>query len=129
MIKVWLKFGIQKKANSQFGKFIERNYGGIGMLQKDKPVQSHTLFKIGASRTQERTPILFVVIDNLRYDQWKTFESVVGNYYKLEKEVPTTLFFLRRRNMRNAIFSGLTPLEMENSSQYWKNDPKKEVKN
>jgi hypothetical protein len=25
--------------------------------------------------------------------------------------------------MRNAIFSGLTPLEMENSSQYWKNDP------
>jgi hypothetical protein len=26
-----------------------------------------------------------VVIDNLRYDQWKTFESEVSNYYKLEK--------------------------------------------
>jgi hypothetical protein len=69
-------------------------------------------------------PILFVVIDNLRYDQWKAFESVVNNHFKLEKEaayyaiLPTATQYAR-----NAIFSGLTPLEMEKQfPQYWKND-------
>jgi hypothetical protein len=61
------------------------------------------------------------VVDNLRYDQWKTFESEVSNYYKLEKK---SLFILPTATQyaRNAIFSGLTPLEME-KPQYWKNDP------
>ena len=26
-------------------------------------------------------PVLFVVIDNLRYDQWKVIENVVANHY------------------------------------------------
>jgi hypothetical protein len=65
-----------------------------------------------------------VVIDNLRYDQWKTFESEVSNYYKLEKKSLISLFFLRRPNMLETLFSGLTPLEMEKQfPQYWKNDP------
>jgi hypothetical protein len=61
-IKVWLKLRIPKRSNSQFGKFIERNVR-VGMLQKaDKPVQSHTLFKGGASRTQEKGQTLFYLL-------------------------------------------------------------------
>ncbi|MDD5150501.1 MAG: PglZ domain-containing protein, partial [Flavobacterium sp.] len=76
-------------------------------------------------------PILFVVIDNLRYDQWKVFESVVGNHYKLEKEVPYyAILPTATQYARNAIFSGLTPLEMEKQfPQYWKNDPEEGGKN
>ena len=89
--------------------------------------QSHTLFRelVVPEIVKKDKPILFVVIDNLRYDQWKVFENVVGNHYKLEKEVPYyAILPTATQYARNAIFSGLTPLEMEKQfPQYWKNDP------
>jgi CheY-like chemotaxis protein len=114
------------EANMQFGKFIERNYESWYEPKADKPVLSHNLFKeyVVPEVVKKDKPILFVVIDNLRYDQWKAFESVVNNHFKLEKEaayyaiLPTATQYAR-----NAIFSGLTPLEMEKQfPQYWKND-------
>ena len=104
------------EANSQFGKFIERNYEDWFAPKSDKPIQSHTLFKelVVPEILKKDKPVLFVVIDNLRYDQWKAFENVVANYYKLEKEVPYySILPTATQYARNAIFSGLTPLEME----------------
>ncbi|TDE02630.1 T9SS response regulator signal transducer PorX [Flavobacterium hiemivividum] len=121
------------EANSQFGKFIERNYEDWFLPKADKPIQSHTLFRelVVPEIVKKEKPILFVVIDNLRYDQWKTFESEVANYYKLEKEVPYfSILPTATQYARNAIFSGLTPLEMETKfPQYWKNDPEEGGKN
>ncbi|HEY4628113.1 MAG TPA: bifunctional response regulator/alkaline phosphatase family protein [Flavobacterium sp.] len=121
------------EANSQFGKFIERNYEDWFAPKADKPIQSHTLFKelVVPEIIKKDKPILFVVIDNLRYDQWKVFESVVGNHYKLEKEVPYyAILPTATQYARNAIFSGLMPLEMEKQfPQYWKNDPEEGGKN
>ncbi|WP_339920084.1 bifunctional response regulator/alkaline phosphatase family protein [uncultured Flavobacterium sp.] len=121
------------EANSQFGKFIERNYEDWFLPKADKPIQSHTLFRelVVPEIVKKDKPILFVVIDNLRYDQWKTFESEVSNYYKLEKEVPYfSILPTATQYARNAIFSGLTPLEMEKQfPQYWKNDPEEGGKN
>lgn len=114
------------EANSQFGKFIERNYEEWFEPKADKPVLSHNLFRelvVPEIKKKDR-PILFVVIDNLRYDQWKAFESIVNNHYKLEKEAPYySILPTATQYARNAIFSGLTPLEMEKKyPQYWKND-------
>ena len=121
------------EANSQFGKFIERNYEDWFLPKADKPVQSHTLFRelVVPELVKKDKPVLFVVIDNLRYDQWKTFESVVAEYYKLEKEVPYySILPTATQYARNAIFSGLLPLEMEKQfPQYWKNDPEEGGKN
>ncbi|HQE34646.1 MAG TPA: bifunctional response regulator/alkaline phosphatase family protein [Flavobacterium alvei] len=121
------------EANSQFGKFIERNYEDWFAPKADKPIQSHTLFRelVVPEIIKKDKPILFVVIDNLRYDQWKVFESVVGNHYKLEREVPYyAILPTATQYARNAIFSGLTPLEMEKQfPQYWKNDPEEGGKN
>jgi CheY-like chemotaxis protein len=121
------------EANSQFGKFIEHNYEDWFVPKADKPVQSHNLFRelVAPEIVKKDKPILFVVIDNLRYDQWKVFENVVGNHYKLEKEVPYyAILPTATQYARNAIFSGLTPLEMEKQfPQYWKNDPEEGGKN
>ena len=114
------------EANVQFGKFIERNYEDWFTPNADKPILSHEIFGtyVAPEIRKKDKPILFVVIDNLRYDQWKAFESIVNNYYKLEKEscyysiLPTATQYAR-----NAIFSGLLPLDMEKKyPQYWKND-------
>lgn len=131
------------EANSQFGKFIERNYEnwfetksdsrGKAEQNESKPLFSHSLFRelVVPELVKKEKPILFVVIDNLRYDQWKAFENVVGNHYKLEKEVPYyAILPTATQYARNAIFSGLTPLEMEKQfPQYWKNDPEEGGKN
>lgn len=114
------------EANSQFGKFIERNYEDWFDPKADKPIQSHTLFRelVVPELVKKDKPVLFVVIDNLRYDQWKVFESVVNNHYKLEKEVPYyAILPTATQYARNAIFSGLLPIDMEKKHpQYWKND-------
>jgi DNA-binding response OmpR family regulator len=114
------------EANVQFGKFIEKNYEDWFDDKAHKPVLSHKLFRelVVPELVKKDKPILFVVIDNLRYDQWKAFESIVNNHYKLEKE---TAYFAMlptaTQYARNAIFSGLTPLEMEKQfPQFWKND-------
>ena len=114
------------EANSQFGKFIERNYEDWFNPKADKPIQSHTLFRelVVPELVKKDKPVLFVVIDNLRYDQWKVFESVVNNHYRLEKEVPYyAILPTATQYARNAIFSGLLPIEMEKKfPQYWRND-------
>ena len=114
------------EANSQFSKFIERNYESWYEPKADKPILSHNLFRelVVPELVKKEQPVLFVVIDNLRYDQWKSFEGVVNNHYKLEKETPYfAILPTATQYARNAIFSGLTPLEMEKQfPQYWKND-------
>jgi len=114
------------EANVQFGKFIERNYEDWFTPKADKPVLSHEIFGelVAPEIRKKDKPILFIVIDNLRYDQWKAFESIVNNHYKLEKEVSYySILPTATQYARNAIFSGLTPLEMEKKfPQYWKND-------
>ncbi|WNM18731.1 T9SS response regulator signal transducer PorX [Flavobacterium capsici] len=114
------------EANMQFGKFIERNYEDWFEPKADKPIQSHNLFRelVVPELVKKDKPVLFVVIDNLRYDQWKVMENVVSNFYKLEKEVPYyAILPTATQYARNAIFSGLLPTEMEKQfPQYWKND-------
>ncbi|MFD1605168.1 PglZ domain-containing protein [Flavobacterium artemisiae] len=114
------------EANSQFGKYIERNYEDWFDPKAEKPIMSNTLFKelVVPEIKKKDKPILFVVIDNLRYDQWKSFETVISNYYKLEKEVPYySILPTATQYARNSIFSGLMPLEMEKKHpEYWKND-------
>jgi CheY-like chemotaxis protein len=114
------------EANSQFGKFIERNYEDWFTSKGNKPSLSHEIFGeyVAPEIRKKDKPILFIVIDNLRYDQWKAFESTINNYYKLEKEISYfSILPTATQYARNSIFSGLTPLEMEKKyPQYWKND-------
>ncbi len=115
----------KNEANLQFGKFIEKNYPDWFEKNADAPIMSHTLFKEKVvPELKDGKPTLLIVIDNLRYDQWKAFEPIVNNYYKKSSEeaffsiLPTATQYAR-----NAIFSGLMPSEMEKKyPQYWKND-------
>ncbi len=121
----------KEEANSQFFKFIKNNYqdwfhGG------DKPVLSHTLFKDVIVPQIEKDPgTLLIVIDNLRYDQLRVLEPIISQYYKAIDE--TSFFSIlpsATQYARNAIFSGLMPLDMEKKyPQYWKNDTDEGGKN
>jgi CheY-like chemotaxis protein len=122
----------KNEANIQFGKFIEKNYAKWFGHNTDAPIMSHTLFKEKiAPELSKEQPTLLVVVDNLRYDQWKVFEPIINNHYKKRDEdaffsiLPTATQYAR-----NAIFSGLMPSDMEKLfPQYWKNDTDEGGKN
>ena len=119
------------EANTQFCKFIDKNYPSWFDHKADAPTMSHTLFKDKILPELENTPTLLIVVDNLRYDQWKAFEPFLNNSYKKKKEelfysiLPTATQYAR-----NAIFSGLMPSDMEKlHPDYWLNDTDEGGKN
>ncbi|WP_104733716.1 T9SS response regulator signal transducer PorX [Hanstruepera ponticola] len=122
----------KNEANTQFGKFIDKHYPSWFEPHVDAPTMSHTLFKnkIVPELSKEQ-PTFLVVIDNLRYDQWKAFEPIVNNYYKKDKEAPFySILPTATQYARNAIFSGLMPADMEKMHpDLWKNDTDEGGKN
>ncbi len=122
----------KNEANLQFGKFIEKNYENWLQPNTDAPILSHTLFKEKVvPELSKSQPTLLVVVDNLRYDQWKAFEPIINNYYKTESESPYySILPTATQYARNAIFSGLMPSDMEQlHPNYWRNDTDEGGKN
>ncbi len=118
------------EANNHFAKFIDKNYADW-FHDDDAPVLSNTLFKKWIQPELKDNKTLLIVIDNLRYDQWYAFENIISTFYKKTKEksflsiLPTATQYAR-----NAIFSGLTPLEMsKRHPEWWKNDTDEGGKN
>lgn len=113
------------EANIQFFKYVEKNYPRWFEKGTDAPIMSHTLFreKVLPELSKER-PTLMVVIDNLRYDQWRSFEPFINNIYK--KEFESAFFSIlpsATQYSRNAIFSGLMPDDMAKlHPNLWLND-------
>ncbi len=76
------------EANTEFGKFIDKHYmGWLGNQSKDAPVLSHTLMRTKVFPLLEKdVPVFMIVIDNLRYDQYKTIEPLFAELFKLVEE-------------------------------------------
>ncbi|WP_152286507.1 T9SS response regulator signal transducer PorX [Flavicella marina] len=121
----------KQEANSLFFKFIKKNYEDL-LTGSDRPSFSHTLFKevVFPELSKEQSTLL-IVIDNLRYDQWKAIEPHINPFYKKTKETPYfSILPTATQYARNAFFSGLTPLDMEKQfPDYWKNDEDEGGKN
>ncbi len=121
----------KEEANSQFYKFIKNNYSDW-FHGDNRPILSHTLFKEVIMPQIDKDPgTLVVLIDNLRYDQLRVLEPVINQYYKsIEEKSFFSILPTATQYARNAIFSGLMPLDMEKKyPQYWKNDTDEGGKN
>ncbi len=103
------------EANAGFAKFVMNHYAGwLNGHSEGGPLLTHNLMKekvfpsLGNGR-----PVFFVVIDNLRFDQWRIIAKDLRDYFNIESEetyysiLPTTTAY-----SRNSIFSGLLPDEM-----------------
>ncbi len=122
----------KNEANTLFFKFIKKNYQDWFQPNADKPLLSHDLFrKIVKPEINKKQGTLLIVIDNLRFDQLRVMESTINTYYKKIKEIPFySILPTATQYARNAIFSGLTPAEMEKQHpNYWKNDTDEGGKN
>ncbi len=123
----------KQEANTEFYKFVSKNYAGwVHPKSTDAPVMSHNLFKFKVlPHIEKNTPTFFVVIDNLRYDQWKAIQPIFAESFRiLEEETFYSILPTATQYCRNAIFAGMLPVDIE--KQYpvqWKNDDEEGGKN
>ncbi|MFM8738621.1 MAG: PglZ domain-containing protein, partial [Cytophagales bacterium] len=121
------------EANLNFCRFVKRNYEGwLNNANIEKPLLSHQLLKKKVfNLLAPSTSVFLILIDNLRYDQWKVIEPMIAEFFTIEKEetyysiLPTTTAYAR-----NAIFSGMLPSEMAKTHpDLWVGEDEDESKN
>ncbi len=126
-------FSQKHEANTEFFKFISKHYAQwMSPKCDDAPIMSHNLLRFKVLPHLEKgAPLFFVLIDNLRFDQWKSIQSIFAESFRIHEEdsfysiLPTATQY-----SRNAIFAGLLPVEIEkNFSAQWKNDDEEGGKN
>jgi DNA-binding response OmpR family regulator len=121
------------EANNAFGRFVKNNYlSWIDKSAEDIPLLSPNIFKNKVFPLLDNGEQVFVlVIDNLRYDQWRVFNSIIKDFYHTTEEdlylsiLPTATMYAR-----NSIFSGLMPLDIKkNYPDLWIDEDEEGIKN
>ncbi len=121
----------KKEANAEFSKYIDRNY--LDWVKgDDAPVMSHNLMREKVlPHLNKNVPTVMVLLDNMRYDQWKVIEPYLNELYRVEEEdffysiLPTATQY-----SRNAIFAGMMPSDIaKHYKKWWKNDTDEGGKN
>lgn len=124
----------KNEANMQFSRFVESNYvKWLKNPEDNAPVLSHQLFKkkVFPIADSAEDPVFFILIDNLRYDQWKVIEPVLNDYFRLvEEDTYYSILPTATQYARNAIFAGMMPAEIEKRfPKLWFNDDEEGGKN
>jgi hypothetical protein len=128
-------FNMQKdEANSVFSEFVmKRYYDWVNSNESEKPVQSHQVVKekLFPILENSQNPVFLLVIDNLRFDQWKTIFPTINEFFRIEKEetyysiLPTTTQYAR-----NSFFSGLLPDQIKKRfPKFWTDEDEEGTKN
>jgi CheY-like chemotaxis protein len=120
------------EANTEFFKFVSRNYLSWIDPKNNAPVMSNTLLQYKVlPHVEKGTPTFFLLIDNLRFDQWKAIQPLfTENFRILEEETFYSILPTATQYCRNSIFSGLLPIDIEKQFPVeWKNDDEQGGKN
>jgi len=123
----------ENEANNMFSKFIRKNYlSWFDPANPDKPLLSHSLFskKIFPHITGNR-PLFFILIDNLRLDQWKVISAELTGLYRIvEEDTYCSILPSATQFSRNAIFAGMMPSQVaDKMPHFWINDDDEAGKN
>src|SRR6478736_5799645 len=123
----------KSEANTEFFKFISRHYSSwVRPKSGDGPVMSHTLmqFKV-LPHLEKGVPLFFILVDNLRFDQWKAIQPMFAESFRiLEEDSFYSILPTATQYCRNAIFAGMMPVDIEKQFPIqWKNDDDEGGKN
>ena len=105
---------LKDEANFYFSEFIKENYQSwLTNSYKGSPLMSNNLMKKLVFPNINNEKIFFILIDNLRLDQWLVLKPMILESFLIQTEglycsiLPTTTEYAR-----NSIFSGLLPIEL-----------------
>ncbi|HOF99266.1 MAG: PglZ domain-containing protein [Paludibacteraceae bacterium] len=119
-------------ANTTFSKFIKNNYERWFERPEERPLMSFEIFKNKVFPLLDNgEKVFFVVVDNFRLDQWKMIRELLSDYYQFDEEdLYCSILPTATQYARNAIFSGLMPLQIQQMfPQFWVEEEEEEGKN
>ena len=123
----------KEEANISFAKFIKNNY--LNWIDSpnaaNRPMLSPDVFKKKVfPLLNEGEKVFLIVIDNFRYDQWRTLAREIGDSFDMEEEMYMSILPTATQYARNAIFSGLMPNKIaELFPELWVDEDEEEGKN
>lgn len=106
----------------EFGQHVVQNYGGWVNGAEDRPPLSVDLVPqflrplLGGSGH-----VVFMIIDCLRLDQWRSILPLVAPYAEIEEALYFSILPTATPYARNAIFSGLYPDDIAAGNPGWWN--------
>ena len=118
----------KEEANIGFAKFVKKNY--MGWLEKRETMMSPDIFKQKIFPTlSEGKKVFLIVLDNFRYDQWKTIETELADF-EIDEQLYCSILPTATQYARNAIFSGLMPDQIAHMfPDLWVDEDEEEGKN
>jgi len=121
----------KQDANNSFIKFIKKNYVSWIQNPDDRPIISPDLFKKKIfPKLDNGEKLFFIVIDNFRLDQWWAIKDMLSSDFTFEEDMYMSILPTATQYARNAIFSGLMPLQIvEMYPDLWVEETEEEGKN
>lgn len=149
----------KEEANNGFAKYIKANYmdwvapsangasaAGRGMLRlnqmknaqknahadnTDRPLMSNDIFKKKIFPLLDKGEKVFlIVIDNFRFDQWRVLSQEIGDMFDIDEQTYISILPTATQYARNAIFSGLMPVQIAQMfPELWVDEDEEEGKN
>jgi len=121
----------KSEANKEFSRYVTKNYEDW-INKEGGPILSHMMMREKIFTKMDRSkPVFFLLLDNLRFDQWKVLEPLITELFRVDSEdyfysiLPTATQY-----SRNAIFAGMTPADIQKRyKDKWLNDNEKGGKN
>ena len=121
----------KEEANNAFGKFVKRNYEDWINNPAERPLMSPDLFKKKIfPLLDEGEKVFFILIDNFRMDQWRVVKDLLAEFYTFDESLYYSILPTATQYARNAIFSGLMPVQIEKMfPDLWVDEESEEGKN
>ncbi len=118
-------------ANRLYAKFVTRNYAEWMSCPERRPMMSPDLFKTRVFPALDAGEKLwFVLIDNFRFDQWRSIQAMVAEDFRIDEQLFLSLLPTATQYSRNAIFSGLMPLDIQKMfPELWIDEDEEQSKN
>lgn len=121
----------KEEANNAFGKFVKNHYEEWIMHPDDRPLMSPDLFKKRIFPLLDAgEKVFFILIDNFRMDQWRVVKDLLAEFYTFDEHLYYSILPTATQYARNAIFSGLMPVQIEKLfPDLWVDEESEEGKN
>jgi CheY-like chemotaxis protein len=104
--------GTRKEFNTEFTKYLEKNYLNW-LFSEERPILSPDLLrKYMIPLLKGGNKVLILVIDCMRLDQWLMVEPLVSEYYNIRRDTYFSMLPTATPFARNALFAGMFPDEI-----------------
>jgi len=112
---------LQVSLRQGFARFIQESYPRwLRHTDDDRPPLSvDVVSEFLSPMVRRRGPVLFVVVDCLRLDQWEILKGLVTDRFDVEASYYYSILPTATPYARNAIFSGLFPAEIARRHPAW----------